>query len=317
MHTEERLPVIKKPKKRSRGSKRLLFLLFLFFITLLCILFFQSSLSKISEIQVDGQELLTAEAIQGASGVNAGDHFFSVSSSAIEQKVKSLKMVESVEATKHFPGVIHIQVKEYPRVAYQFGDANQPEAILADGSVVPVGGDINFVMDKPILTGWGASPELKNKLCQALASTSPSALTDISEIKPDPSESYPDKIKMYTRSQFEVITTIGYLPEKLKYLDTYIADLKENKISTGVLKLLEADTHAPFDTDAGKAAGKDGKDAKSSAGQDGRTDKKTTTTPTPTPTPPASGNNADSKKESDNAPAGKDTKTSDKETGRN
>ncbi|WP_036745752.1 cell division protein FtsQ/DivIB [Paenibacillus sp. UNC451MF] len=279
MHQEQRLPVIQKPKtkKRSRSSKKLLLFLFLFFITLLCILFFQSSLSKITTVEVEGQELLTIEAVEQASGVKAGDHFFAVSSYNVEQQVKALKMVESATVTKHFPGVIHIEVKEYPRVAYQFGNANQPEAILADGSVVTVSGDINFIMDKPILTGWGSSADLKLQLCKALASAPASTLMDISEIKPDPSTSYPDRIKMYTRSQFEVVTTVSYLPEKLKYLDTYITNLKENKVNTGVLTLLEVDTHAPFEADGNKAQnGKDGKSDKkpSSNSQNGSVDPK-------------------------------------------
>ncbi|MFE5319864.1 cell division protein FtsQ/DivIB [Paenibacillus sp. NPDC056579] len=297
MHPEQRLPVIQKPKPKaktkSRSSRRLLLFLFLFFIILLCILFFQSSLSKITAVEVKGQELLKADAVLQASPVKVGDHFFSVTSNYIEEQIESLRMVESAKVTKHFPGVIEIEVKEYPRVAYQFNAENQPEAILADGSVVAVSGDVNFVMDKPILTGWGSNEELKNKLCKALASASPSTLTDISEIKPDPSESYPDRIKMYTRSQFEVITTVGYLPEKLNYLGTYITSLKENKINTGVLKLLEADTHAPFDTDASK-----GKD---SASKDTKTDPKKDAV----------------KENSTKAPTGKDTKTQDKETPRN
>jgi cell division protein FtsQ len=129
------------------------------------------------------------------------------------------------------------------------------------------------VLDKPILTGWSGSEQLKIKLCQILQSVPASSLTDISEIKPDPSESYPDKIKIYTRSQFEVVTTVGYLQDKLKYLDSYIANLKENKIKTGQLKLLEADTHAPFEQDAqgtkdGAAKGSAGKDAGKDAGAD-------------------------------------------------
>lgn len=297
MHPEQRLPVIQKPKPKaktkSRSSKRLLLFLFLFFIILLCILFFQSSLSKITAIEVKGQELLKAEAVEQASPVKVGDHFFSVTSNYIEEQIKTLRMVESVKVTKHFPGVIEIEVKEFPRVAYQFGTANQPEAILADGSVVAVSGDVNFIMDKPILTGWGSNEEMKSKLCKALAATPAATLTDISEIKPDPSESYPDRIKMYTRSQFEVITTVGYLPEKLKYLDTYIANLKENKINTGVLKLLEADTHAPFETDGGKA--------KDNAAKDAKTDPKKEPGKENTTKPPAS----------------KDTKAQDKETPRN
>jgi cell division protein FtsQ len=53
---------------------------------------------------------------------------------------------------------------------------------------------------------------------------------------------------MYTRSHFEVQTAISYLPDKLPYLDLYITNMQENGINTGVLKLLEADNHMPFDS---------------------------------------------------------------------
>ncbi|MCR8634960.1 cell division protein FtsQ/DivIB [Paenibacillus radicis (ex Xue et al. 2023)] len=310
MHAEERLPVIQKPKIKSRSSKRLLVFLFLFFITLLCVLFFQSSFSKVSSVEIQGQELLTAEAIGQASGVKAGDHFFSISSSQIEDRVKALKMVQSANVSKHFPGVIRIEVKEFPKVAYQFGENNQPQAILADGSVITVSNEVNFILDKPILSGWANNEAMKIKLCQVLQEVPLSYLTDISEIKPEPSESYPDKIKMYTRSQFEVITTVGYLPEKLKYLDSYIANLKENKINTGVLKLLEADTHAPFESDA-KGASKDSNNKSNSGKGASSTENKT----------PAGNSTQDPKKDSSKdaskSSSVKDNKGSVKEIPRN
>ncbi|NHN28654.1 cell division protein FtsQ/DivIB [Paenibacillus agricola] len=279
MQAEKRLPAIQKPKPKAkgRGSKKLLIFLVLFFFTLLCVLFFQSSLSKITKIEIEGQELILPDTVGQAISVKNGDHFFSVSSTTIEQQVKALKMVESVKVTKHFPGVIHVQVKEYNKVAYQFDANNQPEAVLADGSIISIANQVSLILDKPILSGWANDDPLKIKLCQVLANILPSYLTDISEIKPDPTEAYPDRIKMYTKSQFEVITAIGYLPEKLKYLNAYISNLKENKISTGVLKLLEADIHTPFDNDLPKG------DSKSATGKEPvKTDKKQqTVTPVP------------------------------------
>ncbi|MGF9712917.1 FtsQ-type POTRA domain-containing protein [Paenibacillus sp. JMULE4] len=254
MTSEDRLPVIKKPAPRNRSSKRLLLFLFVFFITLLLVLFFQSSLSQITEIEVQGQELVSAEDVKAAAAVKPGDHFFSVSSSGIAEKVKALRMIESVQVSKHFPGRILIEIKEYPKVAYQIGEDGRIEALLADASVVPVTLQ-GFVPDKPLLTGWGKDDPLKTQLCLAMSKLSAAYFADVSEIKPDPSSSYPDKIKMYTRSQFEVQTTIGYLPEKIIHLNTYIANLKENNQSGGVLRLLEADSHTPLPFEQGRKEG--------------------------------------------------------------
>ncbi|MGF9912055.1 FtsQ-type POTRA domain-containing protein [Paenibacillus ehimensis] len=257
---EDRLPVIKKPNPKSRSSKKLLLFLFIFFITLLLILFFQSSLSKITEIEIQGQELVSKEEIAQAAAVKAGDHFFSVSSSKVETQVKALKMVESVEVSKKFPGRLIIQVHEYPKVAYQVGENGQIEALLADASVVPVTVQ-GVALDKPILTGWSKDDPLKVKLCLAMSKLPASYFSDVSEIKPSPTDSYPDKIKIYTRSQYEVQMTIGYLPEKMKYLDSYIASLQSSKISGGVITMLEADYHSPFGKDSDKTNAKDTKDS--------------------------------------------------------
>ncbi|MCD1261620.1 FtsQ-type POTRA domain-containing protein [Paenibacillus athensensis] len=260
------MPALPKPKPRARASRKLLAFLFLFFITLLVILFFQSSLSRVSVIQVEGNDLLDAESIRQAAGLKEGDRFFAIGGSDIAARVKSLKMVQDVEVTKHFPGQVHIQVKEFPKVAFQLTPEGKTEAVLADGAVVELpSGD--FPLDKPILTGWSDSDPNKAALCQVLGELPASALADISEIKPDPSESYPDKIKMYTRSQYEVYTTIAYLPDKIDNLPAYIASLQENHVDGGVIRMLEVDNHAPFEMsdDPGASGSKDNAAASSGA----------------------------------------------------
>jgi cell division protein FtsQ len=243
---DQKVPPLPKPPARPRTNRKLLAFLFVFFVTVLVILFFRSSLSRINEIQIEGIELIPKEVVGQAAALIPGDNFFATSGTTIENRVKGLPMVKSVKVTKHFPGVLHIQVQEYPKVAFQFTADGKTEAVLADGASIdlPPG---NFPLDRPILSGWTDHDPNKKQLCKVLGDISAAALSDISEIKPDPSESYPDKIKLYTRSQFEVYTTIAYFPDKIDNLPAYIATLKENNISKGVIKMLEVDNHAPFD----------------------------------------------------------------------
>ncbi|UJF35140.1 cell division protein FtsQ/DivIB [Paenibacillus hexagrammi] len=255
MPEERKVPVIPNPRPRSRSNRKLLSFLFIFFITVLIILFFQSSLSRISDIQIEGNELIPTDSIGQAAGIVAGDRFFATSSRAIEQRIKKLPMVKSAQVVKHFPGSIHIQVQEYPKVAFQITADGTKEAVLADGAVVTLK-DGAFPLDKPILTGWSDDDPNKAALCKVLGDIPVGALADISEIKPDPSESYPDKIKLYTRSDFEVYTTITYLPEKIDKLPAYIASLEEENITSGMIRMLEVDDHAPFDTENNQNSGK-------------------------------------------------------------
>ncbi|MDR6880170.1 FtsQ-type POTRA domain-containing protein [Bacillus sp. 3255] len=256
------------PKPRARTNRKLLIFLFIFFIIILFILFFQSSLSRISAIEVEGNELMAAETIGQASQIAVGDRFFAVSSGTIESRITSLPMIKTASVKKHFPGVIHITVEEFPKVAFQLGANGTKQAVLADGAIVELPAGSSVPLDMPILTGWTDGDPNKAALCKVLSEIPESALSDISEIKPDPSEPYPDKIKLYTRSQFEVYTTIAYLPEKIDNLPAYIASLHEDHITSGVITMLEVEYHAPFEpneqprSDSGSTSG-----AKSGSGQ--------------------------------------------------
>jgi cell division protein FtsQ len=249
---DQKVPPLPKPPGRIRSNKKLLAFLFIFFITVLVILFFQSSLSRISEVQIEGTEIIAQDAVGQASGIKAGDRFFATSARTIEERVKGLPMVQSAAVTKHFPGVVHILVKEYPKVAFQITAEGKKQVVLADGHVFDLP-SVGVPLDRPILSGWADDDPNKVKLCHVLGEISVNALSDISEIKPDQSLAYPDKIKIYTRSQYEVYTTIAYLPDKIDTLPALIADLKENNKNNGIINMLEVDSHAPFETDPNKA----------------------------------------------------------------
>jgi cell division protein FtsQ len=250
MNTEQsQIPALKKAKPKKRTGRRIIYLLMVLFIILLIILFFQSSISKIAQIHISGFELAQESAIGQAAKIAIGDSYFYTTSSTIEKRVKALKTIKSVKVTKKFPGYVNIEVKEFQRVAFQITEDGNTEALLADGSVVSLKG-LSLPMDRPIISNWKNNETLKNKLCAVLAQIPEAMLSDISEIKPNPSVAYADKIKIYTRSQFEVNTTVGYLMDKIPYLSSLINDTKEKQNTTaGILSLLDSDYGKLFDKD--------------------------------------------------------------------
>lgn len=275
MQLDTAVPVMKPAPKPKRGSGKLMGLVIVFFITLFVILFFQSSISKISDIQITGNELVPAEEIAETAGVRAGDHFFTTQTATVRKRLKTHPFIESVEVSKAFPGVLRIQVKEYRRVAFQLAADGTREVLLADGSALPVAGQAAGVpLDMPILSGWSPEDPMKTLLCEALAKVPPHLLSDISEIKPEPSVAYPDKIKIYTRSKYEVFTTIEYLPGNMEYLGFVTAELAERGKPTGVITMLEQIRHAPFESDKQ---------------QEAKTDPKASPTKTPAKEQPAGG----------------------------
>ncbi|WP_167746932.1 cell division protein FtsQ/DivIB [Cohnella luojiensis] len=238
----ERIPVLKREDgdipPTSRG-KKLLRLVISLVIIILIVLFFRSPLSKISEIQVTGTQYLSKEEVIKELDVSIGDSFFIPGIGQLKKRVSSLKPLESVKIVKNFPGVLQVEVKEYPQVAVQLAEDGKVFAVLSNGLTLPI--PEGSVLDKLILSGWKQGDANLVDLCRVLSGLPSYLLADLSEIHPDPSTSYPNRIKLFTRSRFEVVTTIDRLTDKISYL----SDIVQNR-EPGKIIMLEADTYLPY-----------------------------------------------------------------------
>lgn len=238
--TTTRLPLLKEDKPKKKMSRKITVILLLLFVALLAVIFFRSSISRITAIDFQGSKYSTSEELLAQSGMKIGGQYFAVSAKDVEDSLLELKTIQNVTVKKDFPGVITVTIEEFPAVAYELEQGGILKAILSSGAAVPVN-DTGIAVEKPILTNWDASDPYKAKLCQALASIPNELTSDISEIVPSPTLSFPDRIKLYTRSRFEVITAISLLKSKVSYLNQVIETEQP-----GLIKMLEADSYVPF-----------------------------------------------------------------------
>ncbi|MEF2245589.1 MULTISPECIES: cell division protein FtsQ/DivIB [unclassified Paenibacillus] len=241
---ESQMPVLQEPVKKKKTNIKLIVIVVLLFIALLAVLFFNSSISKISEIRISGAQFAKNEVIVKASGISVGDAFFQSSTTAIKAEVEKLLEVESAQITKKFPGVINIALKEHPAVAFELSEDGHMIALLANGTSVDATDVANLLIDKPVLTDWEKDDPIKIELAKQLALIPSKQLSDLSEILPIPSNAYPDRIRMYTRTRFEVVTAVSVLTEKIEALNAVIETQEPGKIT-----MLLADTYVPFDSD--------------------------------------------------------------------
>ncbi|CAM4259618.1 cell division protein FtsQ/DivIB [Paenibacillus tarimensis] len=239
----DQMPVLREPKPARRANRKLLAIILLLFVVLLSILFFRSSISKISSVTVTGHQHISASEIQEAADIAVGDPFFYPSESEFAKRIKQLNSVEEVEVTKSFPGAVHITVKEYPTVAFELSDKGEISAILSNGTVLPAGS--NYVVDKPVLSGWPADDPVREELTAVLADIPPDLLADFSQIMPFPSNSYADRIRIYTRTKFEIITAVSLLPEKVETIKAVIETQ-----DPGSVTLLLSDRYVPYISEA-------------------------------------------------------------------
>jgi cell division protein FtsQ len=260
MEMTERMPVLKEPSPKRRSNRRLLGVIYALFIVLLLVLFFRSSLSKISEVTVSGGRFASESEILAASGVEPGDPFFWPAADAIAGRVEKLEPVASAVVRKTFPGKLHIEVTEFPAVAYGLTADGAITAILSNGKELPIGADA--VVDRPVLRGWNGREEDKLKLVDALSLLPDDLLADFSEIAPYPSDAYPDRIRIYTRTRFEIITAVSLLEEKAETIRAVIETQEP-----GSMTLLLADRYVPYTEEGGDGEGK-APDAENTGKQD-------------------------------------------------
>lgn len=246
MSAERTVPAMKPARPKKRTNRKRVILLVVFFVTLLAILFFQSSISKISEIEITGYEMISAEEVEQASGLVPGDSFFTIKEREVIANIEQLEPVMEVVIHKNFPGYVRIEITEHQRVAFMMDDQGERQALLADGTAISLQG-LSIPLDKPILNGWETGDPLLVELCQVLSDIAEPLMGDISEIVPEPSAAYEDKIRMYTKSQFEVSTRIALLPEKMQYFNLLVQEIKDQEIPAGVFTLMEQDRFLPVE----------------------------------------------------------------------
>lgn len=239
-----RLPLLKEDKPRKKTSRKLTVILLLLFIALLAVIFFRSSVSRITEITFEGSKYSTQQELIAQSGLRMDGQFFAVSKESVQKSLLELDTIENATVIKTFPGSIKVQIQEFPAVAYELDQEGSLKAILSSGAAVPIN-ETGIAVEKPILTGWETSDPYKSKLCQVLGSIPNELTSDISEIVPSPTLSFPDRIKMYTRSHFEVITAISLMKDKVEYLNQ-VTETEQ----PGLIKMLEADSYVPFYTES-------------------------------------------------------------------
>lgn len=234
------------------GRWKLWLILSVLLAALLSVIFFRSSMSRIQQIEVEGNVYVDRSAVIEAAGLRIGAPFFGSSADSVEQRIESnLSAVEAATVEKRFPGKILLTVDEYDPVAYELSEDGSVRALLGSGAEVLLR-DQGLPADKPMLTEWAGKDEEKARLCRVLASVPDSLLSDLSEIMPAPTEAFPDKIRLYTRSRFEVETTISLLKDKLGIL----GGITETQ-TPGFVSLLEADNFEPFVSTETETEGED------------------------------------------------------------
>ncbi len=247
MHQMEKVPQLKKVRKK-RGNKKLLWLLTLFFTILLVVLFLRSPLNQIHEIIINGNHLVTDNQILHTAGLELDMPYLGVDEDEVVEKIRQLSAVSEVKIEKHFPGVIILQIKEHERVAFLLKDNGLLIPVLENGTTLPLDEDWSGMIDRPIIRDNINSNRLK-QLAAQLYQLDDRVLSRISEIGIDEQENDPDRLQLFMKDGFQVKTSITDFAENMSWYPSFVHYLNQEGKNAGIVTLLEGKWFVPYEDD--------------------------------------------------------------------
>jgi cell division protein FtsQ len=228
---EERIPKLKQHRKK-KANRRLILLLSFFIVLILSVVYFQSPLSHVQNIDVEGNELLSEKRVIKQSDISKDMNVWSVSKDQTVNKLKKLPEVKSAKIAISFPNSINIQIEEFQKEAYLV-KKNKFFVILSNGKVLDQGTD-SIPVDAPLLVGFKENDVLANMM-EELTTLPKEVQHLISEIQLVPKKTDPLHISLYMNDGFEVSATIRTFSEKMVHYPSIASQLDPSK--KGVIDL--------------------------------------------------------------------------------
>ncbi|MBM7715584.1 cell division protein FtsQ/DivIB [Siminovitchia sp. FSL H7-0308] len=223
---EERIPKIKEHRRR-KANRRLIFLISLFFLLIVCVIYFQSPLSHVKQIQVHGNEAVTSEEAIKMSKLKRGLSIWEIDRKQAVKDLKSHPEIKSAAVRIGFPNTVHINVKEYAKIAF-VSTGTEFFPILENGKILTDNPKMEIPGNAPILNGFEENHILE-EMAKQLMELPPEIVNAISEIHYSPKKTDQYHISLYMNDGFEVSATILTFAEKMIHYPSFVSELDPQK----------------------------------------------------------------------------------------
>ncbi|PTE30022.1 cell division protein FtsQ/DivIB [Staphylococcus equorum] len=221
-----------KRAKRRKRQKQIQYSVFgvLLFIIILILIYMFTPLSKISSVEIKGNDNVSKSAINKAIDVKDNSRMYTYSTSKATDKLKENKLIKSVKITKQMPNKLTIEISENQIVGMTKKKDNYVP-ILENGTELK-NYDGNATDDGPILVGF--EKEEKEKIINELAKMPANVRGMIAEIKYDPQENLQNQIKLFTSDDIQILGNLNTIANKMKYYPQMSQSLERDE--SGELK---------------------------------------------------------------------------------
>ncbi|MGJ5702328.1 cell division protein FtsQ/DivIB [Staphylococcus equorum] len=221
-----------KRAKRRKRQKQIQYSVFgvLLFIIILILIYMFTPLSKISSVEIKGNDNVSKSAINKAIDVKDNSRMYTYSTSKATDKLKENKLIKSAKITKQMPNKLTVEISENQIVGMTKKKDNYVP-ILENGTELK-NYDGNATDDGPILEGF--EKEEKEKIINELAKMPANVRGMIAEIKYDPQENLQNQIKLFTSDDIQILGNLNTIANKMKYYPQMSQSLERDE--SGELK---------------------------------------------------------------------------------
>lgn len=239
----ERVPAMKKRRKR-RSNFKFLALVTAFLFIIIILLYFQLPYSDIKKIEVEGAQLKEDTFYIEQSKLNINDSLWSFKISEVEQAIAEYEWVKSVHVQRKFLNRVEITIDEWQKVAYISRDGEFYP--MLDNGVVFNESNAIVPIDAPIFLKFDDEP-IRKRLLKQLALLKPEVLSLISQINANPTEADPYSITLFMNDGYEVRADANTLAEKLNYYPSIVAQIEnEEAFEKGIVDIEVGSYYRPY-----------------------------------------------------------------------
>lgn len=221
-----------KRAKRRKRQKQIQYSVFgvLLFIIILILIYMFTPLSKISSVEISGNDNTSKNQINKAINVKDNSRMYTYSTTNAQNKLEESTLIKNAEVKKHFPNKLTVKVSEKQIVGLtKKKDKYVP--VLEDGTELE-DYDGNATDNGPILEGF--EKDKKEKIIQALSEMPAKVRGMIAEIKFDPQENAQNQIKLFTTDDIQILGNLNTIGKKMKYYPQMSQSLERDE--SGELK---------------------------------------------------------------------------------
>lgn len=212
---EERIPTLQE-QRRKRSNRRFIIYLTIFLILIGLVIYFQSPLSNVRAIEVEGNQIAEENAIIETSSIVQGENIWAIDRGEAEAQIEELEEVQEASISRSLPGRVVIDIIEQERVGYIASEGTYIP-VLTTGAVLRDKPSDQIPSDAPLLQGFSEEKKLENFSAE-LSNAGDGIRNSISEVIFSPTEEDPNELRLYMNDGIEVESTIpGFADHMASY----------------------------------------------------------------------------------------------------